>query len=143
MLLPQPTLPALQQNPQCNMRLQLLAQPNPNPNNRPVQSFQIIETSEIGVDLRECNDLELRSGRIIETEGEKTSHVENQLPREHLTQEEDVNKQQAHNQETTSSPPFPKQLVISRPIKFPDFDILEELQNLYIKIPFLQAIQDI
>ena len=44
--LPQPTLPApytLQQNPRTNLRLQLPAQPNPNPNNRPVQSIQIIE----------------------------------------------------------------------------------------------------
>jgi len=92
MLLSQPTLPALQQNPQSNLRSQLPAQPNPNPNNRLVQSVQIIETSEIGADLRECNDLQLRSGHIIETEGEKTTHVENELPRENLSQEEDVNK---------------------------------------------------
>ena len=30
-----------------------------------------------------------------------------------------------------------------RPIEHPDFDILGELKNLYIKIPLLQAIQDI
>lgn len=58
-------------------------------------------------------------------------------------QQEDVNKQQSHNQATTSSPPFPERLVIPRPLQYPDFDILGELQNLYIKIPFLQAIQDI
>eukprot|EP00253_Pinus_taeda_P017564 PITA_17564 len=118
-------------------------QPNPNPNNRPVQSLQIIETPEGGFDLRECNDLQLRSGHIIQTEGDKTVQVEDQLPREHLSHEEDVNKQQTHNQATTSSPPFPKRLVIPRPIQQPDFDTLGELQNLYIKIPFLQAIQDI
>eukprot|EP00253_Pinus_taeda_P026992 PITA_26992 len=112
--LPKPTLPTLQQNPQSNLRPQLPAQPNPNPNNRPVQSVQIIETPE----------------------------VEYQLPREHLSQEEDVNKQQTHNQATTPSPPFLERLVIPRPIQYPDFDILGELQNLYIKIPFLQAIQD-
>lgn len=56
-LLPQPTLPALQQNPQSNLRPQLPSQPNPNPNNEPVQSVQIVETPEIGADLRECNDL--------------------------------------------------------------------------------------
>ena len=54
-----------------------------------------------------------------------------------------MNKQQTHNQSTTSSPLFPKRLVIPRPIQYLDFDILGELQNLYIKIPFLQAIQDI
>ena len=73
--LPQPTLLALQQNPQSNLRPQLQAQPNPNPNNIPVQSIQIIETPKIGTDLRECNDLQLRSGRIIETEGDKTAQL--------------------------------------------------------------------
>ena len=81
--LPQPTLPTpytLQQNPQSNLRPQLPAQPNPNPNNRPVQCLQIIESSEIESTLQECNDLQLRSGRIIETEGHRTAHIENQLP---------------------------------------------------------------
>eukprot|EP00253_Pinus_taeda_P025356 PITA_25356 len=119
------------------------AQPNPNPNNRLVQALQILETPEEGPDLRECNDLQLRSGRIIQTKGNKTVQIEDQLPREHLSQEEHVNRQQTQNQATTSSPPFPECLVISRPIQQPNFDILGELKNLYIKIPFLQAIQDI
>eukprot|EP00253_Pinus_taeda_P017006 PITA_17006 len=129
------------QPPQYNA--QQYAQPNPNPNNRPVQSLQIIETSEIGPDLWECNDLRLRSGRIIETEGDKTVHIEDQLPIERPSQQEDVNREQTHQQASTSSPPFPERLVIPRPVQYPDFDILGELQNLYIKIPFLQAIQDI
>eukprot|EP00253_Pinus_taeda_P025658 PITA_25658 len=141
--LPQPTLPALQQNPQPNLRLQLPAQPNPNLNNRPVQSIQIIETPEIGIDLRECNDLQLRSGCIIQTKGGKIVQSKNKLPIEQPPQEEDVTRQQIHNQATTSSPPFPKRLIIPQPIQYPDFDILGELKNLYIKIPFLQAIQDI
>eukprot|EP00253_Pinus_taeda_P003983 PITA_03983 len=140
---PQPTLPALQQNPQSNLRPQLPAQPNPNPNNRPVQALQILETPEEGPDLRECNDLQLRSGRIIQIEGNKTVQIEDQLSREQLLQEEDENRQQTQNKTTTSSPPFPERLVIPRPIHQPNFDILGELQNLYIKIPFLQAIQDI
>eukprot|EP00253_Pinus_taeda_P005832 PITA_05832 len=140
---PQPTLPSLQQNPQSNLRPQLPAQPNPNPNNRPVQALQILETPEEGPDLRECNDLQLISGCIIQTKGNKTDQIEDQLPREHLSQEEDVNRQQIHNQTTTSSPPFPERLVIPRPIQQPNFDILGELQILYIKIPFLQTIQDI
>eukprot|EP00253_Pinus_taeda_P010025 PITA_10025 len=129
-------------NPWLNQSSQS-AQPNPNPNNRPVQSLQILETPEEGPDLRECNDLQLRSGCIIQTEGNKIVQIEDQLPREHMSQEEDVNRQQTHNQETTSYPPFPERLVIPRPIQQPDFCILGELQNLYIKIPFLQAIQDI
>eukprot|EP00253_Pinus_taeda_P032295 PITA_32295 len=78
-----------------------------------------------------------------ESEGNKTVQIEDQLPREHLSQEEDVNIQQTHNQATTSSPPFQERLFIPQPIQQTNFDILGELQNLYIKIPFLQAIQDI
>jgi len=66
-----------------------------------------------------------------------------QLPIEQPLQPEDVNKDQVHHQVTTSSPPFPERLAIPRPTQYLDFDILGELQNLYIRIPFLQAIQDI
>ena len=54
-----------------------------------------------------------------------------------------MNKQQTHYQTTTSSPSFSERLIIPRPTQYPDFDIMGELQNLYIKIPFLQGIQDI
>jgi len=36
-----------------------------------------------------------------------------------------------------TSPPFPERLIIPRPIEYPDFDLLGELKNLYIKIPLL------
>ena len=85
----------------------------------------------------------IKSGCIIETEGDKNAQVENPLPVEQLLQEEDVVRQQTDNQETTSSPPFLERLFISRPIEHTDFDLLGELRNLCIKIPLLQAIQDI
>ena len=141
--LPPPTLPApytLQQNPQTNLRPQLPAQPNLNPNNRPVQSVEIIKAPELETELRECNDLQLRSGCIIESEGEKNVQVENPLPSEQTLQKENVVTQQTHEKETTSSPPFPERLIIPRPIEHHDFDLLGELKNLCIKIPLLQAI---
>ena len=52
-------------------------------------------------------------------------------------------RQHTHDQATTSSPPFPERLIIPRPIEHLYIDILGELKNLYIKIPLLQAIQDI
>jgi len=61
----------LQQNPQSNIRPQLLAQPNPNPNNRPIQSVQIIESLDPEVELRECNEIKLRSGHIITSDEDK------------------------------------------------------------------------
>eukprot|EP00253_Pinus_taeda_P007925 PITA_07925 len=122
---------------------QLPAQPNPNPNNRLVQSVQIIEGPEPETELRECNDLQLRSRCIKESEAHKNVQIENPLPIEQTPQEEDLVRQKTHEQATTSSPPFPKRLIIPRPIEHPDFDLLGELKNLCIKIPLLQAIQDI
>ena len=72
--LSQPTLPTpytLQQNPQSNIRPQLPAQPNPNANNIPIQSIQIIEGLDPEDELKECNELKLRSGRIITLDKDK------------------------------------------------------------------------
>ena len=77
--MPQPTLLApytLQKNPQPNIRPQLLAQPNPNPNNKPIQSIQIIEILDPEVELRECNELKLRSGCIITLDDDKNLQPE-------------------------------------------------------------------
>ena len=40
-------------------------------------------------------------------------------------------------------PPFPETLVIEKPIVHPEYNILNELKNICIKIPLLQAIKDI
>lgn len=108
----------------ASITTKLPPQPNPNPNNRPVQSVQIIETPELETDLRECNDLQLRSRCIIETEGDKNVQVENQLPAEQILKEEEVFRKQTHDQATTSSTPFPERLIIPHPIEHPDFDIM-------------------
>jgi hypothetical protein len=40
-------------------------------------------------------------------------------------------------------PPFLERPMIEKPTIYPDFEIVGELRNLYIKIPLLQALQDI
>ena len=40
-------------------------------------------------------------------------------------------------------PPFPERLVIEKPVVHPKYNILNELKNICIKIPLLQAIKDI
>jgi hypothetical protein len=67
----QPTLQAplqLPQNPQSQLHPQLPAQPHPNPNNRPTQLIQIMENGEGETNSVGCNELRLRSGRIISPE---------------------------------------------------------------------------
>jgi len=41
------------------------------------------------------------------------------------------------------SPSFPERLMIEKPTVYPDFNIVGELRNLYIKILVLEALQDI
>jgi hypothetical protein len=43
----------------------------------------------------------------------------------------------------TKAPPYPERLVIEKPTTRPEFDILNELKNICVKIPLLQAIKDI
>ena len=40
-------------------------------------------------------------------------------------------------------PPFPERLAIEKPVIQPEFDILNELRNVCVKIPLLQAIKDV
>jgi len=141
--LSQPTLPAPYTNPHTNLRPQLLAQPNPNPKNRPVHFVQIMEPPEVETELRECNDPQLSSSRIVETERNNDVHNEDLLSIEQAKQSEKEVQQQNQQQVKTYSPPFPERLIIPRPLVQSNFDLLGELKNLCIKIPLLQAIQDI
>jgi hypothetical protein len=43
----------------------------------------------------------------------------------------------------TKVPPYPDRLVIEKPTTQPEFDILNGLNNICVKIPLLQAIKDI
>ena len=40
-------------------------------------------------------------------------------------------------------PPFPERLEIGKHVIHPEYDILNELKNVYVKIPLLKAIEDI
>lgn len=86
--LSQLTLPApytLQQNPQSNIQPQLPAQPKPNPNNRPIHLVQIIEGLDPDAELRECNELKLRSGCVIVLDEDKNLQPEELHPNKPLT----------------------------------------------------------
>lgn len=74
------------------MWLQLAAQPNPNPNNRLIQSVQIIESLSPKVEMRECNEHKLISGRLIAPNEDK-----NMQPKDkemHLNKPSTVDDQQ-------------------------------------------------
>jgi hypothetical protein len=140
--------------PQSQLHPQLPTQPHPNPNNRPAQLVQIMETGEGEINSVGCNEIRLRSGRIISPE-------QNHVPQEHgnekklavtasivvikeeIRQGRNIVKSQDSDKDAIPSPLFPKRLMIVKPTVYPYFDIVGELMNLYIKIPLLQALQDI
>jgi hypothetical protein len=46
----------------------------------------------------------------------------------------------SNNGAETTKPPFPEHLALTKTPEPPTFNILGELQNLYVKIPLLQAL---
>jgi hypothetical protein len=153
----QPTLQAplqLSQNPQSQLRPQLPAQPNPNPNNIPTQLIQIMENGEGETNLVGCRELQLRSRRIIsheennifqeqESEKQPTITPSTVVITEEIEQGGNTIESQDPDKDATPSPSFHEILMIEKPTVYPNFDIVGELKNLYIKIPLLQALRDI
>ena len=50
---------------------------------------------------------------------------------------------QSESSQITKSPPYPERLEIEKPTIRLEFDILNELKNICVKNPLLQAIKDI
>jgi hypothetical protein len=93
----------------------------------------------------------LRSGRTIspkENNVSKEKENEKQLTitpsivviTEEIDQGGNTVESQDPDKDATPSPPFPEILMIAKPAKYPNFDIVGELKNLYVKIPPLQDI---
>ena len=49
----------------------------------------------------------------------------------------------SNNVAETTKPPFPERLALNKTLERPAFNLLGELQNLYVKIPLLQALRDV
>jgi len=111
------------------------------------------------------NDVQLRSGRVLEkhsideqeqdtskedslkvNKGSEEASLQNsniQKEKEKLTPTTPIVEQHA----SSSTPPFPKRLQIDEGVEkqifLPNYDFLDELKNVCIKIPLLQAIREI
>jgi hypothetical protein len=131
----------------------------PNPNNKPPQTLNNVDMQsfptyvitpiplqEIQLRLRKFLDRQRPSIVILKEEEEETT----QQPMDD-TRWEDViipNNQepklpQNEPLQITKVPPYPYRLVIEKPTTRPEFDILNELKYICVKIPFLQSINDI
>ena len=155
----QPTLQAplqLPQNHQPQLHPQLPSQPHPNHNNRPTQLVHIIENVDGEINSVGCNKLWLSLGCIISPK-ESNIHQEEEnennvqlvitpsivVIMEEIEQGGNTVEQQNLDKDVTPPPPFPERLMIEKLAMYPNFDIAGKLRNLYVKIPLMQALQDI
>jgi hypothetical protein len=142
----------------------LPAQPIPNPNNRPSQPLNNVDFQNFPaytIAPIPIQEIQLRSGKvlnktppirrtsptvIIQEEEEETP---DELPNEETLEDVIIPKSQSSNPQQTiqtqipRTPPFPERLIIEKPIVRPEFDIMNELRNVCVKIPLLQAIRDV
>eukprot|EP00253_Pinus_taeda_P011726 PITA_11726 len=95
----------------------------------------------------QCNDIHLRSGRIVEpTIDDITSYDSD---KEETEKDKSSNKgaeivePPSNKTAEIAEPPFPECLALTTTPELPAFNLLGELQNLYVKIPLLQALRDV
>ncbi len=127
------------------MRPQLPVQPNPNPNNN--KALQVIDIQNQPVFPMQCNDIHLRYRRIVEpiiddiisSNSDKEETGKNKSSNNNAGIIESSSSKTAE----TAEPPFPKHLALTKALEPPPFNLLGELQNLYVKIPLLQALRDV
>jgi hypothetical protein len=138
--LPQPlSLPA--GTPPINqaIRPQLPVQPNPNPNNKAVQCIDVYNQPTLSLLPAQCNDIHLRSGRVVEPAIADVTSPDKEETQEHDAPE----KVQSSSNNAAETTPFPERLALTKAPEQPAFNLLGELQNLYVKIPLLQALRDV
>jgi hypothetical protein len=86
----------------------------------------------------QCNDIHLRSGRIVEPAIADVTSSDKEETKEHDVPEEVQSS--SNNVAETEKPPFPGRLALNKMPEPPAFNLLGELQNLYVEIPLLQAL---
>jgi hypothetical protein len=96
------------------------------------------------------NDINLRLGKVLQQDApiiveepieEETPNKKNNndSPNE-INQTSSSITNQAHK---SSTPPFPERLALEKKITQSGYDLLDELKNVCIRIPLLQAMKDI
>ena len=140
------------------IRSQLLAQPNPNPNNKAVHQFETVNMPSYSITPMPCNDIHLRSGKVVKPliiedvpssvheEGMNPIYLSNTMTpiiedAEHPTNMpvETQNDTSIDTQPTQliREPLYPERLMLPKVVGQTQFNVLGELKNIYVKIPLL------
>jgi hypothetical protein len=123
------------------MRPQLPVQPNPNTNNKAVQFIDIHNHPTLSLFPAQCNDIHLRPGKIVEPIIVDVNSFDKEETKKHDAPEEVQSS--SNTAAEIAKPPFPEHLALTKMPEPPAFNLLGELQNLYVKIQLLQALRDV
>jgi len=125
------------------IRPQLPMQPNPNPNNN--KALQVINIHEQSASPMQCNDIHLRSGRIVEPIIDDITNSDKEETAKEKSSNNNVETAESPSNKAVqiAEPPFPEHLTLTKTLEPPVFNLLGELHNLYVKIPLLQALRDV
>eukprot|EP00253_Pinus_taeda_P022524 PITA_22524 len=127
------------------IRPQLPVQPNPNPNNN--KALQVIDIQNQPIFPMQCNDIHLQSGRVVKPiiDDITSSNSDKEETRKDKSSIKNVGTVESSSNKTTETtePPFHERLALTKTLEPLAFNLLGELQNLYVKIPLLQALRDV
>jgi hypothetical protein len=160
---PLPLIPQQQllqyQNARSPRPTLLLVEPVPNPNNRPTQPLHNVEMQAFPtyvITHVPLQEIQLGSGKFLDRQRPSviiSEEEEEETPKKPTddTRWEDViipkdqepKLPQNEPSQITKAPLYLETLEIEKPTTQPEFDILNELKNICVKIPLLQAIKDI
>ena len=116
-------------------------QPNPNPHNKAVQNIDIHNGPTLSITPMPCDEIKLRSGRIVEPIIEDAPSLE--------SDKESGERPSADIEEIDqpiielADPQFYERMKITKPVELPSFNVLGEFKNLHVNIPLLQEIRDV
>jgi len=109
--------------------------------------MQVIDIQNQPIFPMQCNDIHLRSGRVVEPIIDDITSSDSD--KEETGKDKSSNKNAgtiespSNKTAETAEPPFPEHLALTKTLEPPAFNLLGELQNLYVKIPLLQALRDV
>ena len=117
-----------------------------NPNNKADKSAYTVEEAAYypAYSILPLDDVHLRSGKVLKKDSPPIIEEPAEQGESSETTQTKVQNQKGAN--ITQTPPYPERLVeqqIQNQITLPEFDILDELKNAYVKIPLLKAIKEI
>jgi len=93
----------------------------------------------------QCNDIHLHSGRIVEPIIDDITNSDKEETAKEKSSNNNIETAESSSNKAvqTAEPPFPEHLTLTKTLEPPAFNLLGELQNLYVKIPLLQALRDV